>query len=84
MDELASAQPGYLGIESVSHTPEPDGDGRVRTITVSYWSDEQSIRAWKTNAEHAVAQRTGRREWYESYTTRVCLVQRQYAFRDDV
>ena len=53
MMELAAQQPGYLGVESLRG---PDGFG----ITVSYWRDEESIRAWKRDAEHAEARRRGR------------------------
>ena len=38
--ELAESQSGYLGIET---TRGADGLG----ITVSYWTDEESILAWK-------------------------------------
>ena len=71
MEELAARQPGYLGIEAAR---DADGFG----ITVSYWVDEQSARAWKDVAEHAEAQRRGRDEWYESYTVRVATVTREY------
>lgn len=63
MDKLASQQPGYLGIESAR---EAGGLG----ITVSYWRDEQSIAAWKTNLAHASAQHLGRDLWYEHYELR--------------
>jgi heme-degrading monooxygenase HmoA len=84
MDHLVAQQPGYLGVESVSNMPLDDGQG-VKTITVSYWKDQQSISDWKRKAEHLVAQRMGRKDWYKSYTTRVCLVEREYSFeaRDD-
>jgi heme-degrading monooxygenase HmoA len=71
MEELATQQPGYLGIESARGL---DGHG----ITVSYWTDEDAARAWKRVAEHAEAQRRGREQWYESYTVRVATVQREY------
>ena len=71
MEELAREQPGFLGIESVR------GDDGVG-ITVSYWSDLESIRAWKANAEHRVAQQRGQREWYSDYVTRVCRVEYDY------
>jgi heme-degrading monooxygenase HmoA len=48
MAELASTQPGFLGVESARGV---DGLG----ITVSYWRDEASIVAWKRNAEHQQA-----------------------------
>lgn len=71
MESLAAAQPGYLGIES---TRDADGFG----ITVSYWVDETSLRAWKTVAEHALAQKLGKDRWYRHYTLRVARVERAY------
>lgn len=74
MERLASQQPGYLGIESVRGA---DGAG----ITVSYWKDLESINAWRESAEHRDARERGRRDWYESYTTRICVVERAYSFQ---
>ncbi|MBI4755628.1 MAG: antibiotic biosynthesis monooxygenase [Betaproteobacteria bacterium] len=70
MVELAQAQPGFLGMESVR-----DGMG----ITVSYWSSLEAIRAWKENAEHRLAQQRGR-DWYRGLRVRVCRVEREYGF----
>ena len=70
MAELASQQPGYLGIESARSDIG---------ITVSYWRDLESIKSWKKNAEHLVAQKNGREKWYASYTTRIALVERDYS-----
>ena len=50
MVALAAQRPGFLGLESAR-----DGLG----ITVSYWKDLESIRAWKANTEHLVAQHLG-------------------------
>ena len=72
MTELASAVPGFLGIES---TRDADGFG----ITVSYWADEASIRQWKAEAEHRMAQQGGKQLWYEHYELRVSRVERAYA-----
>jgi len=69
MVELAAAQPGFLGVESVRGT---EGFG----ITVSYWSTPESIAAWKAHAEHVVAQETGKREWYAHFELRVARVER--------
>lgn len=71
MAALAAEQPGYLGIESVR-----DADGRG--ITVSYWRDLESIRAWRQHEEHLVAQARGRADWYEAYEVRVCRVEREH------
>src|SRR3990167_2869206 len=70
MVALAAQQPGFLGVESAR-----DGVG----ITVSYWTDLESIRAWKANAEHQEAQRLGHQKWYASFKTRIAKVEREYA-----
>ena len=75
MEELGREQPGFLGIESAR------GDDGVG-ITVSYWRDLESIRAWKAQAEHREAQRRGQREWYSHYVTRVCKVEYEYELSD--
>ena len=69
MVELAAEQPGFLGVESAR---EDLG------ITVSYWSDLASIKRWKAQAEHRVAQQMGMDKWYSSYKTRIALVERDY------
>ena len=71
MELLAAQQPGFLGIESAR---TPDGLG----ITVSYWKDPASIAGWKANAEHQVAQQTGKSTWYQDFQLRVAKVEREY------
>ena len=71
MMELGTKMPGFLGIESARNT---EGFG----ITVSYWRSEEDIRAWKRNAEHALAREQGRSSWYEHYELRVAKVERAY------
>ncbi|MFC4739740.1 antibiotic biosynthesis monooxygenase family protein [Flavobacterium ponti] len=72
MEELAKKQEGFLGVESARSEIG---------ITVSYWKDLESIKKWKQNLEHLVAQEKGRSDWYKSYTTRICLVEREYSFK---
>ncbi|MBD8098725.1 antibiotic biosynthesis monooxygenase [Pseudomonas fluorescens] len=72
MVELARAQPGFLGVESARE----EGLG----ITVSYWSSEAAILAWKQQAEHRHAREQGRSLWYTAFQTRVCKVERDYRF----
>jgi heme-degrading monooxygenase HmoA len=73
MEELAQAQPGFLGIES-AHTPGGLG------ITVSYWATPADLAAWGRNAEHLLAQKFGREKWYKWFALRVCCVERAYEF----
>jgi len=71
MVELAEQQPGFLGIESARET---------LGITVSYWKDLESIKLWKAQVDHQVAQKRGREEWYSAFKTRIAKVERDYGF----
>jgi heme-degrading monooxygenase HmoA len=73
MEELAAAQPGFLGIESARGA---DGVG----ITVSYWSSLDAIRRWREHAEHQAAQARGRSDWYARFSLRVCRVEAEHGF----
>jgi len=69
MVELASQQPGFLGIEFAR---EDVG------ITVSYWSDLESIQNWRDNSEHQEARKLGHTQWYSSFRLRIAKVEREY------
>jgi heme-degrading monooxygenase HmoA len=72
MFALALRQPGCLGAEAVRG---PDGLG----ITVSYFTDEAAVGAWKQNLRHLEAQRLGKERWYSHYELRVAKVERAYS-----
>jgi heme-degrading monooxygenase HmoA len=74
MQELAKAQPGYLGYESVR-------EGAFG-ITVSYWTDDDAAAAWKQVHEHAITQERGRTTWYADYRVHVATVTRAYGPAD--
>ena len=71
MVELARKQDGFLCVESAR---EEAG------ITVSYWRDLEFIRKWRENTEHKLARAKGREIWYNSFTTRIAKVERDYRF----
>lgn len=71
MVELAKHQEGFLGLESARNE---------LGITVSYWSDLESIAKWKKHAEHLIAQQMGREIFYTTYKTRICKVEKDYIF----
>ncbi len=73
MVELAEAQDGFLGMDSVS------GEDGL-TITNSYWRDHAAVVAWKANVEHQAAQKMGREKWYQTFSLRVATVERAYGF----
>ena len=71
MLNLAKQQSGFLGEESARNAVG---------ITVSYWKDLESIKAWKQQTVHKLAQQKGRTDWYKQYKTRICKVERDYEF----
>lgn len=73
MEELARAQSGYLGHDTVRGA---DGMG----ITISYWTSEEALNAWRKDAEHLAAQKMGRERFYDWFRLDVCRVERTYGF----
>jgi len=76
MEALAATMPGYLGFESARNE---DGFG----FAISYWDTEEAIVNWKKQADHLVAQKRGREEWYSDYTVRIAQVERAYTMARD-
>jgi heme-degrading monooxygenase HmoA len=67
MLRMVQAQPGFLGFDSARAI---GGFG----ITVSYWKDLESIRAWKQVPKHLEAQKNGRDQWYSHFSVRIAEV----------
>ncbi|TDP96125.1 antibiotic biosynthesis monooxygenase family protein [Labedaea rhizosphaerae] len=76
MDDLVREQPGFLGADYAR------GEDRVG-ITVAYFQDEESIKNWRADLEHAQARARGRGQWYDAFRLRVAKVERQYGFTRD-
>ena len=72
MVELAQLQEGFLGIESARNEIG---------ITVSYWKTLEDIKNWKQNLYYLGAQKLGASKWYENYTVRIALVEKEYSFK---
>jgi len=72
MEQLATQQPGFLGVDSVR---DASGAG----ITISYWDSLEAIRNWKQVESHLAAQERGKQEWYEHYEVKICKVERAYS-----
>ena len=73
MDDLACTMPGFIDVKSFK---AEDGE----RLTVVWWQDEETLRAWREQARHRVAQRTGRERWYEYYKLDVAEVIRTNNF----
>ena len=76
MRELAMGEFGCLEFHSVTEGQDE--------IALSYWPDEASVRAWKAHPQHILAQRTGIKKWYESYSVEVAHIDRTYRIQPTV
>ena len=55
---------------------------RGKYLSLSFWRDEEAIRAWRNLAEHRVAQEKGGRGIFSDYRIRVAAVGRDYGMSE--
>jgi heme-degrading monooxygenase HmoA len=73
MDDLARTMPGFIDVKSFK---ADDGE----RLTIVWWQDEVTLRGWREQVRHRVAQRTGREKWYEYYKLEVAEIIRTNNF----
>ena len=66
----AKSMDGYLGHEYASH--------EEGTVFMSYWRDDESVAEWSRHPLHREAKWKGQAEWYASYRTAICTVDRHH------
>jgi heme-degrading monooxygenase HmoA len=77
MVDAAKSMPGFVDMKAFK---ADDGE----RLTLVWWEDEETLRAWRMHARHRVAQRLGRERWYEYYKIEVGELIRGNEFhRDD-
>jgi heme-degrading monooxygenase HmoA len=72
---LASAMPGFIGIEGFAGE---DGD----ELAVVRFASEDTLAAWKNHPDHVAVQQEARASLYESYHITVTSLVREYGFPD--
>jgi heme-degrading monooxygenase HmoA len=73
MLDTAKSMPGFVDVKAFK---ADDGE----RLTLVWWQDEETLRAWRTHARHLVAQKAGRERWYEYYSLEVAEVIRSKQF----
>jgi heme-degrading monooxygenase HmoA len=73
MLDTARSMPGFIDVKAFK---ADDGE----RLTLVWWQDEETLRAWRTHARHLVAQKAGRERWYEYYNLEVAEVIRSTQF----
>ena len=64
---------GFLSIERFESLSEP---GRI--LSLSFWRDEEAVKAWRNTGEHRQAQKAGRGGIFQDYRLRIAHVVRDY------
>lgn len=74
METLVRQNPGFIDVKSYK---SEDGE----RLTLVWWKDAESLRAWREQVRHREAQSTGRQKWYEYYEMEVATVERTSSFK---
>ena len=81
--ELAAALKAELeaidGLVSVERFESLTRPGRY--LSLSFWRDEDAVRAWRCHGMHRQAQQQGRSEVFADYRLRVASVMRDYGLQ---
>src|ERR1700733_3488980 len=66
----AKQMPGFIDFKSFK---SDDGE----RLSVIRWKDEETLKAWREEPGHLVAQNAGRSKWYEYYKIEIAQVIRE-------
>ena len=65
--------PGFISIERFESLTNPG-----KLLSLSFWQDEDSVKAWRNVKAHRVIQAMGRKHIFLDYRLRVAAVLRDY------
>jgi len=68
---------GFVSVERFQSLSEP---GRV--LSLSFWRDEEAVKAWRNTQEHREAQKAGRGGIFAGYRLRIAHVVRDYGMTE--
>ncbi len=75
MREQVNKYDGFL-----DETPCYSIENENRLVSLFYWRDRESIKAWREDPEHLKTQQLGREKIFTSYRIRVCELEREYGW----
>lgn len=76
--ELAKID-GFISVERFESLTN-----KGKYLSLSFWRDEEAIKAWRTHVGHQMAQREGKERVFKDFRIRVAQVVRDYALADRV
>ena len=70
---------GFVSIERFESLVNPG-----KYVSLSFWRDEDAVKAWREHEDHALAQDEGKRSVFADFRISVAEVKRQYTMADRV
>jgi heme-degrading monooxygenase HmoA len=71
--QLLDGIDGFISIERFQSLSDPD-----HVLSLSFWRDEEAVKAWRNTEDHRQAQRAGRGGIFSDYRLRIAHVVRDY------
>ncbi|TPK41334.1 antibiotic biosynthesis monooxygenase [Mesorhizobium sp. B2-5-4] len=68
---------GFISIERFQSLADPN-----RILSLSFWRDEEAVKAWRNTEEHRQAQKTGRGGIFAGYRLRIAHMVRDYGLTE--
>ncbi|MBZ9909923.1 antibiotic biosynthesis monooxygenase [Mesorhizobium sp. BR115XR7A] len=68
---------GFISVERFQSLADPN-----RVLSLSFWRDEEAVKAWRNTEEHRQAQRAGRGGIFAGYRLRIAHVVRDYGLAE--
>jgi heme-degrading monooxygenase HmoA len=68
---------GFISVERFESLSEPG-----KLLSISFWRDEEAVKAWRNLAAHRAAQARGRNDIFADYRLRIASVIRDYGMTE--
>ncbi|MBZ9989611.1 antibiotic biosynthesis monooxygenase [Mesorhizobium sp. BH1-1-5] len=68
---------GFVSVERFQSLTDPK-----RVLSLSFWRDEEAVKAWRNTEEHRQAQQAGRGGIFAGYRLRIAHVVRDYGLEE--
>ncbi len=68
---------GFISVERFQSLTDPN-----KLLSLSFWRDEEAVKAWRTQSRHRASQSKGRAGIFADYRLRVAAVLRDYGLTD--
>lgn len=74
---MLDAHPGFISVERFQSLTDP-----AKLLSLSFFSDEAAITAWRNTPHHRATQSAGRHDIFADYRLRIAAIARDYGLHD--